>query len=134
MDAVFIKVYVSLIPIFLVLDMLWLGVFAKDFYAKHLEYIMSPNPNWIAAILFYALYIAGIIVFAVMPGVKESNLSKTILLGAFFGLCTYATYDLTNLATLRQWPIIVTVIDLIWGICISSVVAASGFYIARAIR
>ena len=95
---------------------------------------MSPTPNWYAALLFYLLNILGILVFAILPGYNADYVGKALLLGAFYGLCTYATYDLTNLATLKDWPIIVTIVDLLWGVFISSVVSVAGFYIARAIK
>lgn len=134
MDIFFVKLYVLILPVFFCIDLLWLGLVAKNFYAKHLGYIMNPSPNWSAALLFYLLNILGIMVFSILPGYKENTVSKTLLLGAFYGLCTYATYDLTNLATLNKWPIIVTVVDIIWGVCLSSIVAVAGFFIARAIR
>ena len=134
MDLFFVKLYLFLLPFFLGIDLLWLGLIAKNFYAKYIGFILSPTPNLYAALVFYLLYIGGIIVFAVLPGFREDSLFKSLMLGAFFGLCTYATYDLTNLATLKNWPTIVTVIDLLWGVFLSSVVSIAGFYIARAIR
>lgn len=130
----FIKLYILILPVFFGIDLVWLGLIAKGFYAKHLGYIMSPTPNWIAALSFYLLNILGILIFAVLPGFKADSVVKTLLLGAFYGLCTYATYDLTNLATLKNWPIVVTVVDLFWGVFISTVVSLAGFYIARSIH
>jgi uncharacterized membrane protein len=134
MDTFFIKLYILILPVFFGIDLLWLGLIAKGFYAKHLGYIMSPTPNWIAALSFYLLNILGILIFAVLPGFKADSVVKTLLLGAFYGLCTYATYDLTNLATLKNWPIEVTIVDLFWGVFLSTVVSWAGFYIARSIH
>lgn len=91
---------------------------------------MADKPNLLAAFVFYALNIIGIIVFAVSPGLEKSSLQTTLMYGALYGLLTYATYDLTNLATLRDWPLSVTIIDLIWGTVLSATVAGAGYLIA----
>jgi uncharacterized membrane protein len=109
------KIYLITVPIFFLIDLFWLGVLAKDFYKKHLGYLFRPNINWTAALLFYFLFIAGIVVFAVKPGLETHSSQRALLDGALFGFLAYATYDLTNLATIRDWPVIVTVADLIWG-------------------
>ncbi len=134
MQVFFIKLYILTLAVFFGIDLVWLGLVAKNFYAKHLGYIMSTSPNWTAALIFYLLHIVGMLVFAVLPGYKSDSVMKTILLGALYGLCTYATYDLTNLATLKQWPIIVTIVDLMWGVLLSSIVSTAGYYIARAVH
>lgn len=116
MNTVFyIKLYLAAFGAFLVIDLLWLGLVARNFYQKHLGFIMAPNVNWGAAIIFYLLFILGLLIFAVVPGLQADSLGRALLLGALFGFFTYATYDLTNLATLKDWPLIITVVDLIWG-------------------
>jgi uncharacterized membrane protein len=125
------KLYLASLAVFFVLDMTWLGLIASSFYKKHLGYLMAPHVNWIAAIIFYLLFMLGILVFVVLPGVKEDNLQTTILRAALFGLITYATYDLTNLATINHWPLIITIIDLVWGMVLSSVVSTAGFFLAK---
>jgi uncharacterized membrane protein len=127
----YIKLYFATLVVFFAVDMVWLGLVASSFYKKHLGYLMAPAVNWLAAIIFYLLFILGILVFVVLPGVKENSLLNTILRAALFGLITYATYDLTNLATIRQWPMAVTLVDLAWGIVLSSIVSIAGFYVAK---
>jgi len=107
--------YLITLAVFFLIDMIWLGVVAKGFYRKHLGPLMSPKVNWAAAILFYLLFIVGLVVFAVRPALAAGKPVQALLLGALLGLISYATYDLTNLATLKDWPIVVTVVDLIWG-------------------
>lgn len=101
--------------IFLVLDSLWLGYIAPGFYRTQIGHLMADRPNLIAALLFYILYIAALVHFVVEPAVTHSNIKLAFWSGAFFGLVAYATYDLTNLATLRDWPVLLTVVDLVWG-------------------
>jgi uncharacterized membrane protein len=127
----FIKVYLIALTIFFVIDMVWLGLIAKNFYQKHIGFLMTTNVNWLAAIIFYLLFIAGLVVFVISPALKESSWIKAIELGILFGIITYATYDLTNLATLKNWPLIVTIVDLIWGMTISTIVSVISFFIAK---
>lgn len=127
----FIKLYLIATGIFFAIDMVWLGVIAKNLYAKYLGYLMSPNINWLAAIIFYLLFIVGLVVFVISPGLASGSLVKTAGLAALFGLVTYATYDLTNLATIRDWPILITIIDLIWGATLSTLVAIFTFLLAQ---
>ena len=127
----YLKLYFALLAVFFAVDMIWLGLIASSFYKKHLGYLMATDINWTAAIIFYLLFILGIMVFVVLPGVKEDSLANTLIRAALFGLITYATYDLTNLATIRDWPLIITVVDLAWGMILSLIVSASGFFIAK---
>ena len=107
-----------------VLDAAWLGFVAPNFYKKHIGFIMADKPNWLAAVSFYLVFILGVTVFVVYPGWKGvDSLVKIGLLGALFGLVTYATYDLTNQATLKNWPQIVTIVDLLWGTALTAVVS-----------
>lgn len=117
----FIKHFIIALPVFFVIDMVWLVLVAKKFYQEQIGFLMRPDINWVAAIIFYLLFIAGLVIFVISPAVQKHSWIHAILYGAFFGLITYATYDLTNLATLKDWPVLVTVVDLIWG----SVLAAS---------
>ena len=127
----YLKLYALTVPVFFIIDLIWLGVVAKGFYQKNLKYILSPNVNWTAAIIFYLMYIAGILIFAVLPGVAKDSLRHTALWGALFGFFTYATYDLTNLALLKDWPLNIVVVDILWGVVLCTVVATLSFYIAR---
>jgi uncharacterized membrane protein len=121
------KLYLATLLAFFAIDMIWLVLVARGFYQQHLGFLLRPSPNWYAAIVFYLLFIAGLLVFVVVPGLQASSVRKVLLLGAFFGLITYATYDLTNLATVKDWPLIVTVVDLIWGAVLSASVSCAGY-------
>jgi uncharacterized membrane protein len=129
--AYYLKLYFSTLAVFFAIDMFWLGLVARTFYRKHLGFLMAPNLNWLAAIIFYLLFIVGILVFVVLPGLESGSLRDTLLRAALFGLITYATYDLTNLATLKDWPIIITVVDMIWGTVLSVMVSYASFVIGR---
>ncbi len=130
----FIKLYLIALPVFFAIDMLWLGVISKGFYAKHLGFLMKPDINWLAAIIFYLLFIVGLVLFVVTPALEKNSWHYAVLFGALFGLITYATYDLTNLATLRDWPFIVTVVDLIWGAILSASESTATYFIATSMR
>ena len=127
----YLKLYALTVPVFFIVDLIWLGVVARGFYQKNLKYILSPNVNWTAAIIFYLMYIAGILIFAVLPGVAKDSLRHAALWGALFGFFTYATYDLTNLALLKDWPLNIVVVDILWGVVLCTVVATLSFYIAK---
>ena len=129
----FLKLYCIALPIFFAIDMVWLGVAAKNFYDKHIGFLMKANVNWVAAILFYLLFIAGLVAFVVAPAIEKGSWVRALLFGALFGLITYATYDLTNLATLRDWPLVVTVVDLIWGMVLAASVSFATYLIATKI-
>jgi uncharacterized membrane protein len=126
-------VYLITVPIFFIIDLVWLGVIAKGFYQKHLGYLMRPQVNWAAAIIFYLLFIIGIIIFAVKPALEFQSPMRAIVYGALFGFFAYATYDLTNLATVRDWPVIVTLIDLVWGTVLCGAVAWGSYVISNRI-
>ena len=127
----YVKLYGLTVPVFFVIDIIWLGVVAKGFYQKNLKYILSPDVNWTAAIIFYLIYIAGILIFAVLPAVAKDSLRHAAVWGALFGFFTYATYDLTNLALLKDWPIIIVIVDILWGVVLCSAVAALSFFVAK---
>ncbi len=127
----YLKLYLLTVPVFFAIDLIWLGLVARSFYQKHLGYILSPEVNWPAAIVFYLLYIVGIIFFAVRPALEVESLSRALFLGACFGFITYATYDLTNLATLKDWPLIVVIVDIAWGTVLCALVAAGSFLFGR---
>ena len=123
----YVKLYLATLIAFFAVDLLWLGLVARTFYRQQLGFLMAPRPNWFAAILFYLLFIVGILVFVVVPGLKADSLKTTLLLSALFGLICYATYDLTNLATVKNWPVLVTVVDLLWGTVLSVAVSFVSF-------
>lgn len=122
--------YLLTVPVFFAIDMVWLGLVAKNFYNKYLGKMLTENVIWSAAIVFYLVYIAGIIYFAVLPAVVKGSFSKAIINGALLGGLAYATYDLTNLATLKGWPFTVVWVDILWGMTLTALVAAAGYQIA----
>jgi uncharacterized membrane protein len=123
--------YLLTIPVFFGIDVIWLGFVAKGFYRNNLGQLLKPDVNWTAALVFYLLYIGGIMIFATLPALEKNSLQQAVVLGGLFGFFAYATYDLTNLATLKGWPINVVVVDIIWGIVLTSIVAAASFLIGR---
>lgn len=125
-----LAVYCLTLVTFLVIDAVWLGLIAKDMYRRELGHLLAPNVRWGAAAVFYVIYIVGLLVLVVMPH-KGSPLLTVAVLGALFGFVAYATYDLTNLATLTRWPLSVTITDLAWGVFVTGVTAAAGRGYAR---
>lgn len=130
----FVKIYLIALPVFLVIDMIWLSLIAKGFYAKQIGFLMKPNINWTAAIIFYLLFIVGLVLFVIAPAIDKKSWLQALLLGALFGLITYATYDLTNLATIKDWPLLVTFIDLIWGTVLAASVSTITYFIVTKIN
>lgn len=117
--------------IFFAIDILWLGLIAKNMYSKHLGFIMAPKVKWVAAIIFYILFVIGLVFFVINPAIAKGSWSYALLAGVFFGFITYATYDLTNLATLKDWPLVITIIDLAWGSFLGGTVSVLTFLIMR---
>jgi uncharacterized membrane protein len=126
--------YLAVVAGILVVDGLWLGVVAKRFYAKQLGYLMAPGVQWWAAALFYLLFAAGVVFFVVLPLVEGGSFVRVFLTGAFFGLVAYATYDLTNQALVRSWPVVVTIIDLTWGAFLTGLVSVISVATVRFLR
>ena len=126
----FLSLYALAIPVFFVLDMLWLGVVARDFYQARLAHLMG-EVQWGAAILFYLIFLVGLTFFAIWPNVNAAHLWQPFLYGALFGFFTYATYDLTNLATLRDWPLSVVIVDMLWGTVLGGTVATVTVWVSR---
>jgi len=116
-----LSMYLLTFVVFFLIDMVWLGLVAKNFYRRHLGDMLSAKVVWPAAILFYLLFIAGLLLFVIEPA--QGSALHALWKGAFFGLIAYATYDLTNLATLKNWPLLVTVVDLFWGTILGATVS-----------
>jgi uncharacterized membrane protein len=127
----YVKLYVCAFVGFLAIDMIWLTLVARGFYKKQLGFLLSDQPNWWAAISFYLLFVVGLLVFAVIPALEEGSLRKALLLGGFFGLVAYATYDLTNMATVKDWPWMVTLVDMTWGLVLAASVSGIGYLAGR---
>ncbi|MCD2173444.1 DUF2177 family protein [Rhizobium sp. C4] len=116
---------------FLVIDSVWLGIIAVDFYKATIGHLLAPRPNFVAAAFFYVIYLGGVVHFVVLPAAARGSVLHATRQGALFGLVAYATYDLTNMATMRDWPLSVTLADLAWGAFIT---AASSTISAWAVR
>jgi uncharacterized membrane protein len=129
----FIKLYAVALPVFFAIDMVWLGLVARTFYRNQIGFLMKSDINWIAAIVFYLLFIVGLVLFVIAPAIEKNSWTHALLFGALFGLITYATYDLTNLATLKDWPLLVTIVDLAWGAVLAASVSTVTYFIARKI-
>lgn len=126
-----IKLYFLTFFVFFLVDIVWLGAISKNLYSKYLGHLMTPNVNWAAAIIFYLLFIAGLVFFVIHPAIQKESLLYAILAGGFFGLVAYGTYDLTNLATLKDWPFLITAIDLAWGTFLNAATAGITYVVAQ---
>jgi uncharacterized membrane protein len=122
--------YILTMPVFFAIDLLWLGVIGKPIYQKYLGHLMRPDVNWGSAIVFYLLFILGILIFAVYPAVQQQSLKYAALYGAMFGFFTYMTYELTNHAVIKDWPAGIIAIDIFWGTVLSCLVAIGSYYVA----
>lgn len=129
----FIKLYAIALSVFFAIDMVWLGLVAKNFYREQIGKLMKPDINWGAAIIFYLIFIGGLVVFVIAPAMEKGSWKHALLLGALFGLVCYATYDLTNLALAKDWPLLVTIVDLAWGAVLSASVSIATYLIATKI-
>lgn len=125
----YVKMYLIAFVIFLIIDAIWLGIISKDLYKNEIGHLMTDKPNFIAALIFYLIFLVGIVYFVINPAIEAQDFAKLLVSAALFGLITYATYDLTNLATLQNWPIKITIIDLIWGTSLSVIVSSATYYI-----
>jgi uncharacterized membrane protein len=126
----FVVLYLISVPVFFIIDMLWLGVFAKDFYQSKLGHLLG-EVQWGPAILFYLLFLLGLTYFATYPAVAASSVIMAVTLGAAFGFFTYMTYDLTNLATLKDWPLSIVLVDIVWGTALGALVATVVYFIKQ---
>lgn len=129
----FLKLYAIALPIFFLVDMTWLGLIAKNFYRQQIGTLLKPDVNWVAAFAFYFLFLAGLVFFVIAPAVEKKQWLHALLTGAFFGLVTYATYDLTNLAVAKDWPLLISIVDMAWGTTLGASVATLTYFIAQKI-
>lgn len=127
----YLKLYVVTLVSFLVIDLLWLGIVARSFYRSHLGFLMAPSTNWWAASVFYLLFVLGILFFVLVPSLEADSLGSVIMRGALYGLITYATYDLTNLATLQDWPLVLSIVDIAWGTVLAVATSSVGFMVGK---
>ncbi len=128
----YLVAYASTVVVFLAIDMLWLGFIARDFYKSRLGDLLLAQPIWPVALGFYAVFVVGIVMFVVGPALNSgASVGWALLWGAAFGFFAYATYDLTNLSTLRNWPVSLSIVDLAWGTALTGVSAATGLWLSR---
>lgn len=130
---VHLKAYLATLVVFFALDFLWLGVVARGFYASQLGSLMRDDVNLLAAGGFYLAYVGGIVFFAVAPALSEGAWGRAAINGALLGLLAYGTYDMTNIATLKNWPTVMSVVDMGWGTLLTGVSALAGYLLARAL-
>ncbi|QDG76441.1 DUF2177 family protein [Labrenzia sp. PHM005] len=127
----FATAYVTTAIVFFAVDYVWLSQIATRFYFDRIGHLLMDRPNMAAAAAFYLIYVVGIVVFAVGPALKNDSLAYAVIYGALFGFFTYATYDVTNYATMKNWPVIVVVVDVVWGTILAASSAALGFLLSR---
>jgi uncharacterized membrane protein len=122
--SIFIKLYLISLPVFFGIDLIWLSLVARKLYLQQLGALMKTNINWVVAITFYLLFITGLVFFAILPAIEKHNWLQAVVYGALFGFFAYATYDLTNLATLKNWPLLISIVDMLWGTVLAALVSA----------
>lgn len=123
--------YIATLIVFLAIDYVWLSKIALNFYSQKLGSMLLDKPNLMAAVAFYAVYVLGIIIFAVTPALKAGSAQHALIYGALFGFFAYATYDMTNYATLKNWPLMLSLVDIVWGTILTGTSAFAGFLITR---
>jgi uncharacterized membrane protein len=122
--------YVVTASVFLSCDYVWLHR-AMGFYRNSLGDLLAEKPNLVAAAALYLIYFVGIVVFSVMPAARNDGWMSAVVLGGLLGLVAFATYDLTNFATLNRWPLIVVVVDMVWGTFVTALASVAGFIAIR---
>jgi len=130
----FLIAYISGLVAFLFIDFIWLKYIALDFYRAQIGHLMTDKPNLGIALLFYLFYIVGVIILAVNPALEKGQWTTAVIYGGLLGFVAYGTYDITNLATLRDWPPIVAVVDIIWGTVLTASVAVIAYFVTSALR
>ena len=132
MQNIFLQYIAVLIP-FAIIDGIWLSTMAPRFYQRYIGHLLAATPNWTVAVVFYLLYMVGIVALVVQPSIAQGHtLLRTLMYGAIFGGIAYATYDLTNHATMKDWPAIVTIVDIIWGAILTGSVSLIAVWALRA--
>ena len=126
----FVKLYAVAVIAFLVIDLVWLGVVARSFYQDQIGHLLRPAVNWTAAMAFYLIFVAGIVVLVVAPAIERGSLAQALRRGALLGLVTYAAYDLTNLATLEAFPLTMALVDLAWGTVLCATVSVVTYLVS----
>lgn len=128
------RIYLITLIVFFIIDLIWLGLIAKNIYNDNIGHLMGEKVNWLAAGVFYLLYILGLVYFAVNPALRGEGMMYALKTGMLFGFFTYMTYDLTNLATLKDWPLKVTLIDMAWGTFLGGSVSTVSYLLNKLIK
>lgn len=123
--------FVITLLIFGAIDFLWLGAIAKNLYQQKIGFIMADKFNWVAALIFYLMYIGGMLYFVIFPSLNNGDWQTALLKGAILGVLCYGTYDLTNMATLKNWPYEIVIIDILWGAFLTGLTSVLSFIIAQ---
>jgi len=118
---------------FCLIDFIWLGTVAKQLYADRMGHLLADKPNLAAAVVFYAIFVAGLVYFVIQPAVAAESWTKALIAGAFFGFVTYATFDLTNLAVLKDYPFSIVPIDMAWGTFLAASVSVATYAVVQAL-
>jgi uncharacterized membrane protein len=127
MATQFLKLYGVGLAVLFGLDIIWLGVVARGFYQRQIGHLMRPDVQVVPAVLFYAIYVAALVVIVVVPALERKSLARAVGFGAFFGLAAYSAYDLTSLALIKDYPTTVAVVDLMWGTFLTATVSAAAY-------
>ena len=131
---IYVQAYLTTMIVFFAIDYVWLGHIATNFYKDRLGHLMADQVNYPVAAGFYLIYIIGVVIFAVMPALKAEQWSHALAYGALFGFFAYATYDMTNMATLKDWPLSVTFVDVSWGTFLTGSAALAGYFLTRLLQ
>lgn len=123
--------YFIVLVIFLTIDAIWLGFIARKFYVNNIGYILAEKPNFLAAAIFYSIYVIGVIIFSTIPALKDGSGTTALIYGALFGFFAYLTYDMTNYSTLKDWPLQVSLIDTAWGTFLTGISSYLGYHFAK---
>lgn len=126
-----LRLYLIAAAVFLLLDLLWLGLVAQGLYERHLGDLLAEDPNVAAAVLFYAIFLAGLVYFVIAPAVEQRSPRSALVRGAAFGLVTYATWDLTSLAVIEGFPVAIVPVDMAWGAVLAAAVSTATYYLSR---
>jgi uncharacterized membrane protein len=129
--VVYIVAYLTAAVVFCLMDFVWLTIIAKDFYQSRMGFLMLYEIKFSAAVTFYLLYLMGLLIFAIMPALRAQDWLAALSLSGFLGLIAYASYDLTNLATLKDWSLSLSLVDMLWGVVVSSCAGTAGFFAAQ---
>lgn len=123
------KAYLITLVVFLIIDVLWIGLVARNLYQQQIGFLLRERFNLLVALVFYAVFIVGLMFFVIHPALLRGSWQFALFAGAFFGLITYATYDMTNLATIKDWPVLITVVDIVWGSVLCGTTSLISYYL-----